>query len=187
MAAMLHSGHNEVEGVAVEVSRKRVRHVNIRIGADGVVKLSVPVWGATLAQGEAFLRQKWPWVVKSRARILARPSAASRPPVTADELKALHALLAELNADWAARLGVTAFTWHTRAMKSMWGCCHWRTRRISYNAELARVPRALVEYVVVHELTHFDAHDHGPGFRALMGARLPGWVDLRRQLNATFR
>ena len=67
-------------------------------------------------------------------------------------------------------------------MKSLWGSCQWRKRLITLNAELARVPRELVEYVVVHELTHLQAHDHGPRFRALMDERLPGWKALRRRL-----
>ena len=127
---MLHSGYNEVDGAEVEVVRKRIRRINIRIGADGIVHLSVPIWWATLAQGEANV------------------------------------------------------TWQIRAVKSMWGCCHWRTRRITYNAELANKPRELVEYVVVHELTHLVAHNHGSQFYALMNARLPGWKVLRRQLNS---
>ena len=49
--------------------------------------------------------------------------------------------------------------------------------------DLAKVPRELVEYVVVHELTHLKAASHGPRFYALMDARLPGWKDLRRRLN----
>ena len=43
---MLHSGHNEVEGVPVEVVRKRIRRINIRVAADGTVCLSVPKWWA---------------------------------------------------------------------------------------------------------------------------------------------
>ena len=68
-------------------------------------------------------------------------------------------------------------------MRSLWGCCHWRDRYITYNAELARAPRDLVEYVVAHEYTHFAVHNHGPKFHALMDERLPGWQTLRRQLN----
>ena len=68
-------------------------------------------------------------------------------------------------------------------MKSVWGTCHIRKRQITYNAELARVPRELVEYVVVHELTHLQAANHGPRFYALMDERLPGWKLLRRKLN----
>ena len=65
---MLHNGPNEVDGIPVEVIRKRIRRINIRVAADGTVCLSVPKWcypprrsraaegsgysGATLRQGE---------------------------------------------------------------------------------------------------------------------------------------
>jgi hypothetical protein len=54
---------------------------------------------------------------------------------------------------------------------------------VVYNAELVRAPRELIEYVVVHELTHLKVSNHGPRFRALMDERLPGWSVLRRRLN----
>ena len=179
---MLHSGHNEIEGVPVEVVRKRIRRINIRVAADGTVCLSVPKWWATLRQGEDFLREKWRWVQKTRAEVLARP-AAIRAPVTEAELEVLRTLLGELNATWAARVGEDGVSWKIRKVKSLWGCCHWRDRYITYNAELARAPRDMVEYVVAHEYTHFAVHNHGPKFRALMDERLPGWQTLRRRLN----
>ena len=194
---MLHSGHNEVDGIPVEVVRKRIRRINIRVAADGTVCLSVPKWcyppsvseprsggysGATLWQGEAFLREKWKWVLKVRAEVLAR-SAVTRTPVSEAELEALRDLLGELNDLWAARVGEKGVSWKIRKVKSLWGCCHWRDRYITYNADLARAPRELVEYVVVHEYTHFAVHNHGPRFYALMDERLPGWQALRRRLN----
>ena len=68
-------------------------------------------------------------------------------------------------------------------MKTVWGAYHIRKLQITDNAELARVPRELVEYVVVHELTHLQAANHGPRFYALMDERLPDWKLLRRKLN----
>ena len=195
---MLHSGHNEIEGVSVEVVRKRIRRINIRVAADGTVCLSVPKWcypprrsraaegcgysGATLRQGEEFLREKWQWVKKARAEVLARP-AATRAPVTEAELEALRTLLGELNDKWAVRVREFNVKWEIRKVSSLWGSCRWGSRRITYNAELARAPRDLVEYVVVHEYTHFAVHNHGPRFYALMDERLPGWLTLRRRLN----
>ena len=84
---------------------------------------------------------------------------------------------------WAARLSEPGVSWKLRTMKSQWGSCNWRKRLITLNAELARMARDLVEYVVVHEFTHLQAHDHGPGFRALMDARLPDWRARRRRLS----
>ena len=179
---MLHTGHNEVDGVPVEIVRKRLRRINIRVAVDGTVCLSVPQWGVTLRQGEAFLREKWRWVLKTRAEVLAH-RATAKVPVTEAELEALRLLLDELNEEWSFRLREFNVRWDIRFVKSLWGSCGWAARRITYNAELAHAPRELVEYVVVHEYTHFSVHDHGPRFRALMDERLPGWQSLRKRLN----
>ena len=179
---MLHAGANEIEGIPVEVVRKRVRRMNIRVEPDGRVVLTIPTWSATLRQGEAFFRSKLKWVKKTRETALARPLPA-KVPVTDAERECLLKTLAELQALWTARLGESGVTWKLRAMKTQWGSCHFRKRHITYATELAHASRELVEYVVVHELTHLVAPDHGPNFYRHMDARLPGWKDLRRRLN----
>lgn len=179
---MIRTGENIIDGVPVDVERKRIRRINIRIKPDGRIHLSVPKWWATLKEGEAFLRSKWDWVVKSRREMLARPPIA-KTPVTNEERQRLGALIGELHFIWTARLDEPDVSWKLRRMTTLWGSCHWRKRMITYSTELACVPRELVEYVVVHELTHLQAHDHGSGFYALMDARLPEWKTLRRRLN----
>ena len=179
---MIHSGENIVDGIPVVVTRKRIRRINLRVTPEGVVRLSVPVFWVTLHDGEAFLRSKLDWVRKTREKALAQP-APVRLEVGESEIAALRSLLGDLTASWSARLGEPAVAWRLRKVKTFWGCCNWRKRLITYNVELAHAPREQVEYVVVHELTHLQAHDHGPKFYALMDARLPGWQELRRALN----
>lgn len=179
---VLRSGANEIDGIAVEVTRKRCRRISLRVTPDGAVHLTVPKWWATLAEGEAFLRSKWKWVRKARAEVLSRPPVSKRP-VTDGERAALRVLLDELTGKWAARVGETGVSWKLRRMKTLWGCCHWRDRYIVFNEELAHAPRELVEYIVVHEYTHFAVHGHGPRFYALMDERLPGWKERRKRLN----
>ena len=166
---------NFIDGIAVEVVRKRVRRINLHIGRDGRVHLSVPFWGATIAEGEAFLRRQWRWVVKSRARVLSQAALDRKEPITPEVRVALAGLIGELHGRWAAQLCETGVTWGLRAMKTLWGSCNWRKRHVTYNLDLARQPRDLVEYVVVHELTHLRVPNHGPAFRSLMDARLPDW------------
>ena len=179
---MFHAGTNVLDGIPIEVERKRIRRINVRIGADGVVRLSVPFWWATLAEGEAFVRSKWKWIVETRTKVKARAPVV-RTPVTAEERAALIQVLTELNIKWAVQFVESGVKWKLRSMKSLWGSCHIAQRIIVYNLELARVPRELVEYVVVHELTHLQIPDHGPRFKALMDARLPNWRVLKRRLN----
>ena len=179
---MLKCGGNIYAGVPVTVTRKRVKRITLRVKADGTVWLSLPFRGATLDTATAFLIANWPWVARTRERLLADPPVRPSEP-TAEEVAELHLLLAELTADWAARLGEPGVTWKLRKMRSRWGVCHFADRRITYAEMLAGKPRELVEYVVVHELTHLKAHNHGPAFKALMDLRLPGWRLLRRRLN----
>ena len=180
---MFRTGVNFIDGIAVEVERKRIRRINLRIGRDGRVHLSVPFWGTTLAEGERFLRSKWKWVVETRARILSRSAAVARQPLTPEARIALSGTLGELHAGWAERLGESGVTWSLRAMKTLWGSCNWRKRHVTYSLDLAREPRELVEYVVVHELSHLRVPNHGPSFQALMDARMPDWRLRRRRLH----
>ena len=184
-SSMLKSGENFIDGVPVRVVRRRGRRINIRILDDGTVRLMVPHRWATLAQGAEFLASKWDWVLDARARVLARPPSA--PPIEASDLEVLllERLLTELHTLWTARLNEPGVTWKLRRMKTLWGVCHFSKRQITYARQLALKPRELVEYVVVHELTHLKVHNHGAAFKALMDARLPNWRSLRRRLNGT--
>ena len=179
---MFRTGRNFIDGIDIDVVRKRVRRINIRVSQDGIVHLSVPAWGCTIAEGEAFLRANWKWVVGVRAKTLARRASALHPS-TQEQIRAFTVSLAHLHDVWCARLGEPGVTWKLRTMKTVWGSCHFRKRHITYNRELARASEELVEYVVVHELTHLRVPNHGPAFYALMDARLPGWRQLRRRLN----
>ena len=181
---VLKSGKNIVDGIPVLVVRRRGRRINIRILDDGTVRLMVPFWWATIAQGAAFLSSKWKWALHERERVLSRPPAPPPYTVSPGEISKLQSLLVELNTAWALRLNEPGVSWKLRRMKTLWGVCHFTKRQITYAQMLAGKPRELVEYVVVHELTHLKVHNHGEQFKALMDARLPGWRQLRHHLNS---
>jgi hypothetical protein len=84
---------------------------------------------------------------------------------------------------WKSRLGVDAREFRIKRMKTKWGSCSIRARRIWLNVELARRPARCVEYLVVHELVHLLEPTHGPKFVALMDRHLPSWRRLRSVLN----
>ncbi len=180
---MLRYGENLVDGIPVAVVRRKAKHLVLRVRPDGTVALTVPYWRATLAQAEAFLRAKWDWVMKARGRALSNPAPAPRE-CTPMEVAELRTLLAELHSRWAADLGHLGVEWTIRRMKTRWGVCNWVKRKVTYAQMLAGKPRDLVEYIVCHELTHLDVHNHGPDFHALMDRRMPDWR-VRRKLLRT--
>lgn len=96
----------------------------------------------------------------------------------------LRVLVQRLLDKWQPLLGVEVADWGIKKMKTKWGSCNARARRIWLNLELVKKPPACLEYVVVHELVHLLADNHGARFLALMDQRLPTWRRRRTELNA---
>ncbi|MBO9044399.1 M48 family metallopeptidase [Curtobacterium flaccumfaciens pv. flaccumfaciens] len=95
----------------------------------------------------------------------------------------LRAEIPALIVKWEERLGVVVPTWTIRKMKTKWGSCNRETHRVWFNLELAKKNPDCLEYIVVHELTHYFERGHGARFAALMDANLPDWRMRRDDLN----
>jgi predicted metal-dependent hydrolase len=95
----------------------------------------------------------------------------------------LFALLPEVVSPWATRMGVQPVEWRIRRMRTRWGTCNTRARRIWLNLELITLPHECLEYIAVHELTHLLEASHNYRFRSLMDTFLPDWRRRRQALN----
>jgi len=88
-----------------------------------------------------------------------------------------------LIAKWEPALGVKAASWGVRKMKTRWGSCNVKARRLWFNLELAKKPPECLEYVVVHEMVHLLERRHDARFKRLMTLHLPQWRQIKIQLN----
>lgn len=59
-------------------------------------------------------------------------------------------------------------------MTRKWASCSGKGR-LSFSVDLLQESRAFQDYVIVHELLHLQAPNHGKLFKSLMNAYLPGW------------
>lgn len=95
----------------------------------------------------------------------------------------LRELASPLFARWEPILGVEARQWEIKRMRTKWGSCNSKARRIWLNPELAKKPPRCLEYIVVHELVHLIERTHNERFIALMDRHLPNWRERRKELN----
>jgi hypothetical protein len=95
----------------------------------------------------------------------------------------LKELIPPLLARWQPVVGVAAAEWGVRAMRTRWGSCNTRARRIWLSLELARKPVECLEYVVVHELTHLLERRHNQRFYGYLDRFMPTWRLARAALN----
>lgn len=94
-------------------------------------------------------------------------------------------LVPELIEKWQPAMGVEVADWGVKKMKTRWGSCNTRDRRIWLNLELVRKPPRCLEYVVVHEMAHLLERRHNDRFRSFMDRFIPQWRHHRDELNGT--
>lgn len=81
------------------------------------------------------------------------------------------------------RLGVAWPEIRIRSMVSRWGSCHPTKGVLTFARQLIEVPECCMEYVVVHEFSHFIHPDHSQGFHDFMTNMMPDWKERRKLLN----
>lgn len=97
----------------------------------------------------------------------------------------LRQAIPELITKWEQALDVIVPKWSIRRMKTKWGSCNRETRHLWFNVELAKKHPDCLEYIVVHEMTHYLERNHGERFTKLMDKHLPDWRSRREQLNGS--
>lgn len=83
---------------------------------------------------------------------------------------------------WATRIGVRSPLVHLRTMKRKWASMS-TVGRLTLDTHLVRLPKDLGEFVIVHELVHLLAPNHGRVFKSFMLAYLPDWEEREDRLN----
>ncbi len=95
----------------------------------------------------------------------------------------MRKVIPEILERWQEKIGVAVRDWGIKNMKTRWGTCNVRDKRIWLNLQLAgKHPRCL-EYVVVHELLHLLERKHNKIFDAYMDKFLPEWRTIKDELN----
>ncbi|VVM06138.1 hypothetical protein MAMC_00960 [Methylacidimicrobium cyclopophantes] len=130
---------------------------------------------------------------RAKAELLAEKILLRVPPGASTEKKSallalwyrsiLRQAASALIPQWEPRLGVRVNGLCVQRMKTRWGSCNIRSRRIRLNSELVKKPFCCFEYVVVHEMAHLLVRLHDERFRALLDRFLPDWRERQRRLN----
>ena len=94
----------------------------------------------------------------------------------------LKSVLPNMIEKWSKQLGVEVNEWAIKKMKTRWGSCNPRAKRVWIGLELAKHSVHCIEYVVVHELAHLLEPSHNERFKKIMTEAIPKWKLLREEM-----
>lgn len=187
----------QIQELEIEVIRKNVKNINLTVlPPDGRVRVSIPF---TLSEERLaeFLCSKTDWIRVHRQKVIERAakkeagSALRNPEMSEEERKELikryreilRPKLEEYLAFWRRQTGLHPERWQIRDMKTRWGSCNPRTKKLWFSVGLAEKPDECIEYVVLHELAHLKIANHGADFKAFLSQFMPDWRERQKQLN----
>ena len=148
--------------------RKGSRRMSIRVHPVKGVSVSVP-YLVPYAAAQAFFMLKREWVIQTVARQKERyKEVLKADPQHIEAMRRqakseLPGCLAEL----AARYGFIYNRVTIKHNSTNWGSCSARNN-INLNLNIVRLPAALRDYILLHELCHLRHHDHGRAFHLLL-------------------
>ena len=95
----------------------------------------------------------------------------------------LHEVVPSVIMKWESKLNVKVAGYFLQRMKTKWGSCNHPAGHIRLNTELVKKPKDLLEYVIVHEMTHLIEPRHSDRFIAILEEHYPTWREARSELN----
>jgi len=95
----------------------------------------------------------------------------------------LKAEITLLLKKWQPIIRVSAREFNVKKMKTRWGSCNIKARRIWINFALIYFSPCFLEYVLVHELVHLLEKRHNKRFYSFMDQFIPNWIEVKKELN----
>lgn len=69
-----------------------------------------------------------------------------------------------------------------RKMTSRWGVCNIKNHNVTLNYSLSKYDISCLDYVIVHELSHFIHHNHSKNFWLLVSKYYPKYKECKKML-----
>ena len=148
--------------------RKGTRRMSIRVHPVKGVSVSIP-YMVPFAAALAFFKLKRDWVVQTVSRQKERYK--DMPKAEPGQIESMRQ---QAKAHLPVRLNELAqkygFIYNKVTIKhnsTNWGSCSTKGN-INLNLNIVRLPDALKDYILLHELCHLRHHDHGNAFHLLL-------------------
>ena len=102
--------------------------------------------------------------------------------VTAWLRQKADAVLKARTQEWAEKIGVEYNHIVLKDQKTLWASCSGK-KNINYSYRIIKMPPAVQDYLMVHELCHLVHMNHGPEYWQLVAQFCPDYKNHRRWLN----
>lgn len=173
----------EVSGKVIryDLQHRNVKNINLRVKSDGSVHVSankhVPQYII-----DAFVISKADFIFRAAERLRNLAEKTKMQYYSEDELKEIILKLCKTAYPYYEARGIRRPEIKLRKMVSRWGSCQPQKGILTFNTNLIYAPFECIEYVVLHEFTHFLQANHSNRFYEELEKVCPKWQEIRAKM-----
>lgn len=172
----------EIENISLKYQKHPLsRRIKMTLKGHNSVLVTIPKY-SSFKDAKIFARQNLNWLKKSFEKYEAKEKPTKKE-IEQLRKKAKEILPKKLE-ELAQKHGFKYGNLRIKNAKSRWGSCSWNNN-INLNLNLVLLDDELIEYVILHELTHTVIKNHSAKFWQLLCKHLPNALELRRKLKKT--
>lgn len=86
---------------------------------------------------------------------------------------------------WSQKMNLDFKNLSLKVMKTKWGACYPTTKKLLFNPKLLHFSPEIIDYVIVHELSHLEHPNHSRQFWNNIKKYLPNYSDIKSILDAS--
>ena len=167
--------------ISYTLEYKNVKNINLRIKPDGTVYVSA---NKRVPKGviEDFMGSKSDFILNALDKFKFRAEVKPDPFFSDEEIRDVVRGLCERVYPYFEKRGVKYPQIKFRRMVSCWGSCRSQKGILTFNTALMFAPIECIEYVVLHEFTHFLQANHSKKFYEELEKVMPDWRIYRQKL-----
>ena len=194
------------------INYKKIKNINFRIKDDGIIYVSCNQYISKLEIEKILINNK-KFILSAMKRLEAKKVLSNKIFYLGNELTfiesdkclidndyiyakniddakeyiyslAYDVFLERLNFRKATFKNLPEFRLRVRKMSTRWGVCNRGSMTVTLNTELITKDVNLIDYVIVHELSHFDHMNHSKEFWDEVARHYPYYKQARKELNS---
>ncbi|HHU17805.1 MAG TPA: M48 family metallopeptidase [Clostridiales bacterium] len=170
--------------VKYELIRSMRKTLSLHIRRDGSIVVKAPLT-ASIEYINCFINRKQNWIQNTQKKILTMKANSQTIELSSKE-EALYKMKAKEHLQLKCQLfsrimGIQYGTIKINGARTRWGSCNSKGD-INFSYRLIFAPEDLIDYVVVHELTHIKEMNHSANFWAIVEETMPDYKERRKRL-----
>lgn len=175
----------EYKGTTIKynLTRKRVKNINLRIKPDCSVEVSASS-RVSLKYIDEFIIRKGDFILKAITDFKRKESVIHTPKFSNVEFEiyVYNSFNNTYNLFKSRGFNIDKPQLKFRKMKSRWGSCNYVKCVITLNTNLIYCTREQIDYVIIHEFSHLIVPNHSSDFYDVVKMFCPDYKRIRKEM-----